>query len=34
LLPTSAALLLGAASHIVWDAFTHASGWALASCLA
>jgi hypothetical protein len=27
LLPTSAALLLAAASHIVWDAFTHASGW-------
>jgi hypothetical protein len=27
LLPTSAALLLGTASHIVWDAFTHASGW-------
>jgi len=24
---TSAALLLGAATHVVWDAFTHASGW-------
>lgn len=22
-------MLLGAASHVVWDAFTHASGWAV-----
>jgi hypothetical protein len=27
LLLTSVALLLGAVSHIVWDAFTHESGW-------
>jgi len=27
LLATSSALLLGAASHIAWDAFTHAGGW-------
>ena len=26
---TSCALLLGAASHVVWDAFTHADGWAV-----
>ena len=26
-LPTSVALLLGAATHVIWDAFTHASGW-------
>ena len=24
---TSCALLLGATSHVVWDAFTHADGW-------
>ena len=27
ILTISAALLVGAASHLVWDAFTHASGW-------
>ena len=26
-LATTAALLLGALTHVVWDAFTHASGW-------
>jgi uncharacterized protein DUF4184 len=27
LLATSCALLFGAASHVAWDAFTHAGGW-------
>lgn len=26
---TSAALLIGAATHVLWDGFTHASGWAV-----
>jgi len=29
-LPTSSALLLGAVSHVIWDGFTHASGWGVA----
>jgi Domain of unknown function (DUF4184) len=29
LVATSCALLLGAASHVGWDGFTHASGWAV-----
>jgi hypothetical protein len=28
-LATTVALLLGATTHVVWDAFTHASGWAV-----
>ncbi len=27
----AAAVLLGAATHLLWDAFTHASGWGVAS---
>jgi uncharacterized protein DUF4184 len=27
LLATTAALLVGALTHVVWDSFTHASGW-------